>query len=156
MPELRLEGLAIHRVSTGLSRSTQGSLSPTKEEDGLIGVGVFRRTRMIIDYPHTRIILEPRGRFDLPDTVDASGLSVVAEERPAGAFRVAYVVDGSPGATAGVRSGDEILRVDNQPRSSLTLQQVRDGLAVPGAQRRLTLRRGERTSDAVLGLRMLF
>ena len=47
--------------------------------DGTIGVPVMRRSRLIVDYPHSRAILEPQKTFSLPDSIDASGLTLRRE-----------------------------------------------------------------------------
>jgi membrane-associated protease RseP (regulator of RpoE activity) len=57
---------------------------------------------------------------------------------------VRLVWEESPAAAAGIRAGDQIIRVNGEPVSGQTMDQLR---TQPGEQVVLTLRRGERTLD---------
>ncbi len=155
-PRVMLGNLVIERPSAALSTASGGMLGPTASANGTVGASVFRRTRLIVDYAHARAIIEPRGRFDVPDSVDASGLSLMMEPAPTGALRVSYVVAGSAGAEAGVAVGDELRRIDNRPVASLTIAQVRDLLRTAGTTRNLVLRRNNTTVRTSVALRALF
>lgn len=156
MPRLTLGGLTIERPSTVLSHEEEGAFGRTAETDGTVGAPVFRRTRMIIDYSRERVIFEPRGRFDVPDSVDASGVTLTVAENDAHSFRVAYVIAGSAAADAGVRVGDELMRIDDTPATSLTLGQARELFRAAGSTRRLILRRDGKTVSLPIALKMVF
>lgn len=154
--QLKLGNLAFDGPSTALAPASDGALGSAARSDGSIGAPVYRRTRLIIDYPRSRVILEPRGGVNAPDTVDASGLTLMEDDRPARTLRASYVVAGSAAADAGVRAGDELLRIDHTLASALTLDQARELLRVAGTTRHLTLRRGDRTENVSVPLRMVF
>jgi hypothetical protein len=155
LPQLRLGSLIIARPSTALSRESAGAFGADAETDGTIGASVFKHTRLVIDYSRSRAIVEPRERLDLPDSIDASGLSLTLEERPARAMRVAYVIDGSAGGNAGVRAGDELVRIDGRSVAALSRDVVRGLLRADGETRRLTLRRGDDSLDVTIRLKMI-
>jgi hypothetical protein len=146
-PELTLGTLTIARPSTALSQSADGAFGNNAQSDGTIGVPVFRRVRMIVDLPHDRVILEPTHRLDVADSVDASGVSFVADANAPGALRVSYVVAGSAGAQAGVQVGDEVVRIDGKPVSSLQVYQARELMRTAGRTCHLSLRRDGRAMD---------
>ena len=123
--------------------------------DGTIGVPVMRRSRLIIDYPHTRAILEPQRGFGLPDSVDASGLTLLRDTGSNSPIRVAYVIEGSAGDEAGVQPGDEILELDGVNAGSPNVQPARDALRAAGKTRKLVIRRGTDTLSVSLHLRMI-
>jgi hypothetical protein len=152
LPQLRLGTLVIARPSTALSQAADGAFGNDAHNDGTIGVPVFRRTRMIVDLPHGRVILEPRGRLDVPDSVDESGVSLVTESSPPNALRVAYVVSGSAAARAGVQVGDEVLSIDGHSTASMLPYEATALLRPAGAVRRLALRRGTSTITVSLQL----
>jgi Aspartyl protease/PDZ domain len=156
MPQVRLGSLAVMRPSVALSREVSGAFGETASTDGTIGASVFARTRMIFDYSRSRVIFEPRGRLDLPDSVDASGLTLALDAPPGRAVRVAYVIAGSAAAAADVQRGDEIVAIDAKPAGSMTITDMRRLLRDSGKTSRLTLRRGNTTIDAPLHLRMIF
>lgn len=97
-----------------------------------------------------------RARFDLPDTVDASGLWLALQEKPAPVLRVSYVMRGSVADLAGVRVGDELLRIDELSGPGLTIGRARTLLRDAGTTRRLTLRRDGQTRTVSLVLRSIF
>lgn len=142
LPRLELGGLMIERPSTALSQATDGAFGNSAQADGAIGVPLFRRTRMIVDLPHDRVILEPRARLDVPDSVDASGITLTVDETPTRVLRVAYVIAGSAAARAGVLVGDELVRIDGRSTESLAPYEAKDLLRATGTTRRLALKRG--------------
>jgi hypothetical protein len=152
LPQLRIGTLTVERPSTALSQSPEGAFGSAAQSDGTIGVPVLRRTRMIVDLPHDRVILEPRSRLDVPDSVDAGGLTLTVEEAPVRALRVAYVVAGSAAAKAGVRVGDELVRIDNRSTEPMLPYQARELFRAAGQIRRLSLKRGDKTVDVQLAL----
>ena len=123
--------------------------------DGTIGVPVMRRTRLILDYQHSRAIVEPQQGFDLPDSVDASGLTLRRDIGADSTITVAYVIKGSAGDAAGIRIGDQVLRIDGVTVGSPNAQSARDLLRAAGKTRRLVLRRGRDTLSESLHLRMI-
>jgi PDZ domain/Aspartyl protease len=155
LPQLTLGSLIIVRPSTALARESAGAFGADAETDGTIGATVFKHTRLVIDYSRSQAIVEPRGRLDLPDSVDASGLSLTVEDGPARATRVIYVIDGSAGGNAGVRAGDELVQIDGRPVAALPRDVVRGLLRAAGETRHLTLHRGADTVDVTLRLKMI-
>lgn len=155
LPELRLGPLVIGRPSTALSSDSTGAFGRSASQDGTVGVPVFRRTLVIFDYARSRVILEPRERLDLPDSVDASGLSLTVGQDSTGPLGVEYVVSGSAAADAGIRAGDELLRVDDRTASATSLHATRLLLRTAGTTRRLTIRRGESTLTVSIVLRWI-
>ena len=123
--------------------------------DGTIGVPVLRRTRLILDYQHSRAILEPQQGFDVPDSVDASGLTLRRDVGADNAITVAYVIKGSAGDSADIRVGDQLLRIDGVNVGSPNAQSARDLLRAAGKTRQLVLRRGADTLTVSLHLRMV-
>ena len=47
--------------------------------DGIIGTEILRRYKVIWDYPHSRVVLEPNNRVSEPYEYNMSGLSLVAD-----------------------------------------------------------------------------
>lgn len=156
MPSLRIGPLVINRPSTALAQEMDGPFGATARTDGTIGEPILRRTRLIVDYSRSRVIMELRGRFDLPDTVDGSGLSLASADSAGSAWRVLTVMAGSAGARAGVRAGDEVVGIDGQPASVLPYGRLRELLRADGVTRRLAVRRDRVTVTVPIGLTMIF
>ena len=139
------------RLATALGA---GAFGAGAQADGTVGMPVFKRTRMIVDYSRSRVIFEPSGRLDVPDTVSTSGLSVVSQGA-ARTLRIGYVMSGSPGDVAGVRVGDDLAAVDGRSTGGMLVYEVTRLLRSAGVHR-LLLRRDGRTLDVSITPRMVF
>jgi len=134
----------------------EGGTLARSDIDGLLGAEILRRFRVIFDYPHLRMILEPAARA-LKDAFeyDMSGLEIRAVPPEFKSFAVRRVHEGSPAAKAGVQVGDSITVINGRPVQELTLPEIRETLRVPGREIRISIVRGEEQKDLVFVLRRL-
>jgi hypothetical protein len=107
-----------------LSRSAKG-LTADARHPGLVGGQVLSRFRVIFDYAHDRMILEPNARYGDPFLYDASGVSLSAQGPDLSTFEVRRVAPGSPGAQARLAAGDVLLAIDGKPVKQITLPGIR-------------------------------
>src|SRR5207245_627633 len=91
---------------------------------GVIGGELLRRFKVIFDYAHKQMILEPNASFADRFEYDMSGIRLRAEGDDFKTLRVRRVVENSPATEAGVREGDVISAVDGKPAAELTLSQI--------------------------------
>jgi hypothetical protein len=70
---VQLGRLIFDNPPVGLSQDIEGS-GASEENDGLIGGEIFRRFKVILDYSHKRMILEPNKSFNEPYNVETSGM----------------------------------------------------------------------------------
>ena len=139
-PRITLRGgtpLNVNQVIVGLS---VGGTLKSDWYDGLLGPGLLQRYNLIFDYPHARLWLSPRTLVPHSTQFDASGLTVFAEGPDLQQFTVRDVVEGGPGAAAGVHLGDTILAMNGTPATGLTLSAVRSLLSRPAGTVQLQLR----------------
>jgi hypothetical protein len=97
--------------------------------DGLLGARFLRRFRLILDYPRSEMILEPRAGFSA-DGFDRSGAFIVTDG-DLHRFIVSDVVRGSPADGAGLRKDDVILELNGRPARRMSLAEVREVLSSP-------------------------
>lgn len=142
LPEVRIGPLVVGRPSTALSTAAAGVFGATAATDGTIGVPVWRRTRLTLDYSRAEAIVEPRQALDAPDSVDASGMSLTRPDRRDTAYVVDAVLAGSAADSAGVRVGDRLLTLDGRSVSSLSREEMRTLLRAAGQLRAATFDRG--------------
>ena len=155
MPSLKLGQYAIDNVVADFSHAKDGVLSQG-DFSGVIGTEILRRFKVILDYPRSRIIIEPNGTFRTPYEFDMSGLFITSEGGSSKAFKVFSVIKGSPAAEAGIRRGDVIDAIDAQPASKFTLEQLRQLFkGADGEEHSLAIRRDGRVHTAKVRLRRL-
>ena len=151
---LRIGGLRLDRPVAVFSRDTSGVFAG-KDEDGLVGGEILRRFKVTFDYPHSRLMLEPRTTSGADFEYDMSGLFLVARGPDFKRITIQSVADGTPAHEAGLARGDEIVSVDGKRADQLTLDQVRDRLRRDGATCRLRVRRGDDEREVTIKLRRL-
>ena len=120
------------------------------ERQGSIGAEILRRFHVLFDYAGGFMYLSPNSSFDDPFEFDMSGLRLTSE---AGVVRVANVGEGSPGAEAGLRPGDEIVEVDGAAVKWTSLPDIRRRMRSDGRALRIVYRREGEQRETTVHLR---
>jgi len=154
----RISGLKIGKFMidnpiTMFSEDRQGAFASSAIQ-GNIGQQIMCKFKILLDYDHNRIILEPNASFKEPMDRPSSGLKVIGEGKDYKVFRVKEVLENSPGTDAGLQKADIIVAINQRPASELTLAQLLEHFehAMPY---KLTVRRGEQTLQLTLTPRKL-
>jgi predicted aspartyl protease len=150
LARLELGGFSLAEPVAALQPPGTGRIS-AEGTVGNIGGGILSRFKVIFDYRHRRMILEPGRDIALPFEADMSGLGLVSIPPDLKRVSVARVLDGSPAFEAGVLAGDEIELVNGTPVGEIGLPALREKLRLDGEALRLKLRRG--TEAVTLDLR---
>jgi hypothetical protein len=151
---VRLGKFTLNRPLVTLIQARAGEHA-TEKFDGVIGGEFFRRFKLVIDYSRSRVILEPNAHLRDPVEADMSGLEFGAEGTDFKQFVVNEVAENSPASEAGLKEEDVLVAIDARPASALTLEEVRTLLRREGAERVLTIKRGEETLKFRIKLRRL-
>jgi hypothetical protein len=151
--ELAIGRFHISQPITLFSEDKAGAFATTALV-GNIGQQIVGKFRLLLDYSHNRIIFEPNETFN--DRFDRAfgGLSIVAEGKDYRTFRIAEVLENSPGTEAGLQKDDVINAIDGKAAADLTLTKVLELFERPVAYK-LTVRRGDRTLQISLTPRRL-
>ena len=120
-----------------------------------MGGEILRRFTVILDSPAKLLILEPNKSFPDPFTTDMSGLTIIAIPPEFHKFEVAQVAKKSPAAAKGIAVGDMIEKIDGEPASEYTLDDVRAALREDGTTHTLSLLRNGKTIEVALALKPL-
>lgn len=120
--------------------------------DGTLGAPILRRTRLILDYAHAHVIMEPVEPMDAPFSYNASGVSLRANGPDLEAVVIDGVAPGSAGANAGLVAGEILCAVNTRPVSAASLEWVSDLFAQAGASHMLRVGAGGTDRDVVLRL----
>jgi hypothetical protein len=105
---------------------------------GLIGNDLLRRFNMIMNYPKREIHLLPNSRFNEIFDYAYTGLGIYYEN---GKIVVGDVIEGSPGAKAKFKVGDEIFAVDKN--FSHNINTYKNILQTPNAEIRVIIKRDD-------------
>jgi S1-C subfamily serine protease len=117
---------------------------------------ILRRFKLIFDYAHSRLILEPNDAFSEPYEEDMSGLALApALDAGRKVFKVSQVLSNTPASEVGLRAGDLITSIDDQPASRLNVDQLTRLLKNDGREIKLTVARGGEEIRTSIKLRRL-
>lgn len=120
---------------------------------GEIGSNLLRRFTVVFDYPHHQLTLDPNTSFPDPDQEDKSGMLIVAKGSNYKTFEVTNVQPNTPAAEGGIKKGDIIAGVDADPAADLSLLDVRELFTSVGHKYKITLQRGDKTSEVTIQMR---
>ncbi len=149
---LQISNFVISSPVCGFSLAEEGAFATTKSA-GNIGGGILKRFMVVFDYARNQMILEKNANFDLTDQYNLSGLVLVEEE---GMIKVYEVIKNSPAEKVKIKSGDEILSINNVSVSDYSLQQIRDILnQKEGSKITLKIKNQEKTKTVKLVLKEL-
>ena len=151
--ELKIGAFKISRPITLFAEDKVGAFaSPALV--GNIGQQIAGKFRLFFDYSHKRIIFEPNNSFAERFDRAFGGLSIVAEGSDYRTFRIADVLEDSPGTEAGLQRDDVITAIDGKAAAELSLTKVLELFERPVAYK-LTVRRGGQTLQVTLTPREL-
>jgi len=122
---------------------------------GVIGGELLRRFKVIFDYAHKRMILEPNTDFSNRFDYDMSGIRLRAEGPDLKQLRVSRLVENSPAIESGLREGDLISAIDGKPATELSLTEISKMFKQEGRDYVLDIVRGEQKQQLKLRLRRL-
>lgn len=115
---LSVGGFSFEDVPTGLINADVAAADSVRVQAN-IGLPVFRRFRLAIDFPHERLFVAPEPNiFDRPFEKDRAGLRIEPVET-GGIVR--FVAPGSPAAAQGWQIGDHIAEVNGKTLTPRTL-----------------------------------
>ncbi len=124
--------------------------------DGNLGAEVLRRFVVTFDYPGRRLLLEPTPAVTEAFAFSTAGFAVRSTFTEEGAARIEDLYADSPATEAGLRRGDEVIRIDGQRPSDLGVDAFRALLqGPPGTVLQLEVQRGTSVRSVELTLRRL-
>ncbi len=140
---LTVAGYTLKDVPASFSHAESGAFD-TRREAGNLGAGILSRFRVLFDYPHESLWLEPGQGWDTtPFRKDRTGLSLQLGD---GDLEVVFVAPGSPAAQAGWKAGERIVEVDGQAINGESYSKKDEGwsMAPAGKVVHLKLATGEK------------
>lgn len=144
-----LGGFSFADVVTDYATGAEGS-EANRDVAGLIGNEIFRRFKVTFDYSRQQMFLEPNTRLSDPFGANVSGLELELQTKPRRTIVVADVMDESAAAEAGIKTGDQLIAIDKQPTTSLSVDQLDKLLQAEEREFLLTIKRGPKVLEIKL------
>ncbi len=120
-------------------------LAQEQSRQGSVGGEFLRRFRVTFDYRGGRLFLKPnKQRVREPFEHDMSGLEIRGKNKDLSQVYIQKVVESSPAEEAGLQPGDELVFINNQRVTDLTLSEIYKLLSSKeGREIELFIRRNE-------------
>src|SRR5215217_2207584 len=122
----------------------EGGSGGDHDVSGLIGNEILSRFKVIFDYSRQEMILEPNAHLTDPFGANVSGLVLELQTKPRRVVKVTDVKEESAAQGAGIQTGDQLIAIDNESTSSLSLEQIEKLLQEQEREFLLTVKRGAR------------
>ncbi|MGH7223051.1 MAG: hypothetical protein ACRELF_07475, partial [Gemmataceae bacterium] len=121
----------------------------SESDENVLGLNYLSRFVVTFDFPHKAIYLKKGRQYDRPDVSDLSGLAVL---RRNGQTLVLSMEEDGPAVRAGVKSQDELLKINERNAKEMSLYSIRRAFCTEGKKYRLLIRRGEKELETDLVL----
>jgi hypothetical protein len=117
-PSLQLGHFTLTDPVIHFAQDRKGAFA-SSDFGGVIGGELLRRFKVVFDYAHKRMILEPNAHLADRFDYDMSGIRLRAEGADLKQLKVIRLVENSPAVEAGLREGDLISAIDGRPAARL-------------------------------------
>lgn len=104
--------------------SSYGNISDWNDRGGTVGGNLLNRFKVVLDYSGEAIYLKRDVRYKDPFIFSKTGLELAAKGVALDRFVVLNVLEDSPACEAGIKVGDEIVKINGSNASSLTLGDI--------------------------------
>jgi len=92
--------------------------------NGSVGAEILRRFNIIIDYPNELITLSKNSKFSDPFSHNMTGIELIAPYPGMNYYTVSQLRENSPGEKSGIKINDEIISINHQDATDLTLNEI--------------------------------
>lgn len=141
-PNLKLGNVKIENVVAAFTQDTGGAHADPNHA-GLIGGEILQRFKVIFDYSHQQMILEPNENFAKSYDAELSGLYLIAKGEDLKIFTVFRIMENSPAGEAGLKEEDVIMAIDGKSANEFTLEMIRQLFRTgDGKEYQLSIKRG--------------
>ena len=124
VPALQIGRFQLPAVLTSFPNSSDVHQRIDVPRNGNVGYELLKRFRLVIDYPHQRMLLRPNVNFRDAFEHDMSGLDLLAVGPEYRRFLVLRVMPDSPAAAGGIEINEELLSINFLPVSAFSLTQL--------------------------------
>lgn len=153
LAEIKIGKFKIAGPTTLFSQDTSGAFA-NPALAGNIGQRIAGKFKVFLDYGREQIILEPTASLNAPFDHANSGVAFTTEGENYSTLKVFDVLENSPAAEAGLLKDDVLVKVDDQSAAEIGITRLAE-MFEQARTYRLTIRRGDKTSEVKLSPRKL-
>ena len=144
-------GHKFEHLPVALSSDSKGVLS-LPDIDGIIGNRLLMRFKVIFDYQHGLIHLEPNDRLEESYELNASGFNINFRQ---GKPFIKNLIDQSPADKAGLRNGDEIISINGKLVEVMLTDDIRQAFVKEGDKLEIVIQRNRKLKYTEFTLKSL-
>jgi len=137
---IQIGDIYIENPVVDFSQDAKGALA-TDAYSGIIGAEILCRFNVVFDYMRKQVFLEKNAHFSKPFEFDMSGIRIISEGENFRTHEVFRLIENSPAATAGLKEGDEIVKIDGRSSSEFTQEEMKKLFMREGKNVTLTIKR---------------
>lgn len=153
MQSLNLGFYEFTDLPIGISQVKSG-LQADKKVSGIIGNKILSRFNIVFDYKNHNLYFEPNTKIGKAFLVNCSGLDVQMNKEMTKVL-IHQVQDEGPAKEEGIATNDELVSINGQKASDLSLIEIEDLLKVPDTKVELELKGDGGVKKITLELRNL-
>jgi hypothetical protein len=101
-----------------------GPIPFSDKRNGIIGADILSRFNIIFDYRNGKITFRPNSKVRDAFQVNLSGMEICCPTPGQNLFSISNIYQNSPAHKAGLKAGDEIMYINSQELSKLSLPEV--------------------------------
>ncbi|PWK72469.1 aspartyl protease [Mucilaginibacter oryzae] len=124
LEEFDIGKFRVKQVLASFPNDNNNQNNLTVKRDGNLGAGILKRFTVVFDYPDSVMYLKRASNFDEPFEHDMSGLEYYAAGDNYDRIVISRVEPGSAADEIGLERDDEIIAINFNPVSKMTLQQI--------------------------------
>ena len=153
---LGMQKFIFENVLTSYPNDSSYVVADDSFRDGTIGGELLKRFTVIFDYHNKRLYLKRNRDYRDEFVYSKTGMVLVAEGPELNNFRVNMVRESSPAAEAGIKAGDELLKINFRKTRHMDLMEINERFSKQNGRKvRLRLKRGEEEYKIVLQLKSI-
>lgn len=99
------------------------------QRNGILGNSILNRFNFVIDYPHQKLYMKPRGRLKRKFNYDKSGIHLAASGHHLKDYIIQRVQFNSPAHDEGLRKGDVLKKIEGIPTGFYSLTGINNILS---------------------------